>query len=594
MKSPADIAAGAKIARVFADGAVAAMRDGNTPLAIANYYWWKRYAARTLNVLDASRLAIASMKNGSAMIPPGALVVLPAFDEAALASGSLSLDLSQGIPVSGGTMDLFKEIAKGVSGTSLPPMPEYNFSLDSRGLPLNTPVRLQNDVVVERRTSSLVIYNEKPVPQEVSLARLQYLPPVASPPAELIRLAPLVSRINRARLMGYYDCRSVYRERARQGRNPEWVSYADYCRPMMGYGGTHNKVEYWPMHASVPIDGKPFWHKVGAVDVAGDPIPWLVGDRTGASSRLNPRYLAAVREASNLQGSLYRAISFVQRETSPDGPFREKFARDFSQKCVSRGMGFHVELLGVQFMRLVCDAADTDAPVYTEDYYIDAMGAYRTWSSLLADKEIVAAMHRRVAVSQDVANAVSLVPGLGEIENARQCLGYDTWSSIALRGGTKNLLRGWLPEGWLDLNNDLARAQMAGWKSVQEASAVDTAINCVGAIPLAAKVGKAVEWGTKGTKWAAAKLGQTLSADAALFRKMYDVFDVPIAPGEFVRQTEAIMQIFPNNADLAAFVKTVYTTMQNGLDVGATAQGANALYNYDYKLRRGKAEGFAQ
>jgi hypothetical protein len=71
---------------------------------------------------------------------------------------------------------------------------------------------------------------------------------------------------------------------------------------------------------------------------------------------------------------------------------------EFTTKCRKNRLGYHMEFLGTQFVRLFCDAAEDDSPVYTADYFHDAKGTYRTWSSLMTDQEIIEGC-QQVAIS---------------------------------------------------------------------------------------------------------------------------------------------------------------------------------------------------
>lgn len=241
-----------------------------------------------------------------------------------------------------------------------------------------------------------------------------------------------------------------------------------------------------------------------------------------------------------------------------------KVGRDVKARCAEQRLGYYTRVYGqsAEIVEVVCQGQTSDAPVFAADFIVRDGKEFRSVESMLSDRSIIEDMINTVALAESWTNATSLIPLFGEIESANQCLGIDTLTLHALRR---------LYEG----KNALERATIAGWKPLPSNSSVDTAINCVGAIPLAGKLGKVASWAKKG----ADALRATMIANAAKYGEMFRVFDAPTAPGQFATSIENVRTLFPGNADLAAFAKAVYNSMQLDFDLAQTASGSNDLYN---------------
>ena len=246
-----------------------------------------------------------------------------------------------------------------------------------------------------------------------------------------------------------------------------------------------------------------------------------------------------------------------------------KVGRDVKARCAEQRLGYYTRVYGqsAEIVEVVCQGQTSDAAVFAADFIVRDGKEFRSVESMLTDRSIIEDMINTVALAESWTNATSLIPLFGEIESANQCLGIDTLTLQALRR-------------FYEGKHSLERATIAGWKPLPNNSTVDTAINCVGAIPLAGTVGKAAQ----GVSWAGKKLRQaTLTADAAKYAEMFNVFNDPIRPGTFAKSIEDVTRLFPANADLAAFAKTIYNSFQSSMGIGQTISGSGALYNRAYE-----------
>ena len=148
---------------------------------------------------------------------------------------------------------------------------------------------------------------------------------------------------------------------------------------------------------------------------------------------------------------------------------------------------------------------------------------------------------------------------VGEIENGMQCLGYDGLTARTLRGDFNSS------------NYDYQRASIAGWAPKDDGTTVDTAINCIGAIPLLGKAG----YLAKGAKATGKAIGKpTLTASAHKYQELFSVFDTSFRPDRFEQGLADISRLFPNNAEVAQYSKAVYDSLVGRMDAWQAGGGA--------------------
>lgn len=515
IQSTGDLNDMAQIVSLMGKTSVAAARKGNDDLAVASWFWYRQYASQTISVMDNSLKAISSMngKSAGAVIPGRSLVILPAFDRYQKPAASVvdagvdpayAVIEHKGVMLAGGgDAALADAIRQIVQNKQQPVNPAQRQAVAD--IPLNTPVRLDNGLYLERRKDALVIYNQNSSETGVPLREINYIP--SMPPA---------SEVRKAAAPYMYAMRdSVYRTLVQKDK--------------AGMSGEVNVVA-------------PNYVKVGSgtmghtLDGAGQiTANQKESDKGQRAYRGNPSYKLSVDLLAGIP--------------------RDPAVSAFNTRCYSTGFGYTYEFTGsdAEILRTSC----MNGSSYSRDFFITGDAAIQTYESILEDKKIVGYMKDAVAGAGAVDNATSLLIFWGNLENGLQCAGIPSISELM------NVRR----EGG---RNGRTVATMAGWKP--EENIADTAISCVGAIPLVGDIGIVTKDVAAGLK----ALNKTaLAGKLDKYGSMMEIFRTD---GGLNQAASRAAAYFPDNKDLASMLHKGYNILQASLNAHQTAQGFEQLY----------------
>lgn len=520
IQSTSDLNNMAKIASLMANTSVTAANKGNADLAVASWFWYRQYASRTLSVMDNSLKAISAMDGTSAgtVIPGNSLVILPAFDRyqkpANMAEITHSdLVIQKGVMLAGGgDAALSDAIRQIVQSGQQPVNPAQRQAVAN--LPLNTPVRMDNGLYLERREKDLVIFNQNPADTTVPLREINYIPAMPIPSETRKNAAPFITSMRDA----------VYQTLIQKNQ--------------AGMSGEVNVIA----PNLVKIGSGSMGHTLnGDGQITKDPKE---SDKGQKAYRGNPAYKLSVDFLAKIP--------------------RDPAVSDFNTRCFAKNYGYIYEFSGVYAEILRTSCASGTSPIYSRDFYVSGDAAIQKYESILADQRIVQNMKNMVASGDAVDNALSFVPVAGNIENALQCAGVTSaaeFSSVFVLSGRK---------GQPGMLHGAAVADMAGWKP-EAASLTDTAVNCAAAIPVLGNVGSGVKLAGKGAK----ALNKTeLAAKADKYGAMLEIFKTP---GNMSEGATKVAALFPNNKDLAAMLHKGYNIFQHSLNTVQTVQGFSQL-----------------
>lgn len=510
IKSTDDLRNIAKIASLMAKTSVTAAQKGNADLSVASWFWYRQYAGQALSVMESSIKAIDSMngKSGGASVPGNSLVVLPSFSRHGNPNGIARLVSTepvieyQGVMLAGGGSAALSDALNQM----LAPKQEPNMQRQRdyvAELPVNTPVRLNNGLYLERRDDALVVYNPNVSGVELPLKDLNYIPSIPEPGKIRKNATPYMYAMRDA----------VYKTML------ESMGFTTIAPPSYVTVGTISK-ELMPLN--------------GTGHIARNRQEAEAGKR---NYQTNPSYKISV--------DLLAKIPAMPAVNS------------FNTKCKMKGYGYIYDFKGEYAEILRTSCASGSATIYSQDFYVTGDATIQTYDSMASDHKIIRDMEREVAKADAVDNALSFVPVIGNIENALQCAGVTSGAQYL------NLMR--------ISGNTMNVAKMAGWKPT-EASMADTAINCVGAIPVIGDIGHVARAVGSGAK---ALNKVSLASKSNKYGEMLDIFRTT---SDLEKASSKAAALFPENKGLAMMLSKGYNITQTSVNAHQTADGFEKLY----------------
>lgn len=515
IQSASDLNDMAKIVSLMGKTSVAAAQKGNSELAVASWFWYRQYASKTLSVMDGSLKAISSMngRSAGAIIPANSLVVLPSFDRYQTPASMMGANQApvyaviehKGVMLAGGGDGALSDAVRQIVQNRQQPInPAQRQAVAD--IPLNTPVRLDNGLYLERRKDALVIYNQNSADTTVPLREINYIPSMPEPSEMRKSAAPYMYSMRDA----------VYRTLVQKNK-----------------AGMSGEVNVRAPNYVVVGTGTMGHTLDGVGQITTNPKEAEKGQR---AYRTNPAYSLSVDLLARIP--------------------RDPAVSDFNSRCFTTGFGYTYEFTGnyAEILRASC----ANGSSYSRDFFITGNAAIQTYESILEDKEIVGYMKNAVARANAIDDATSLLPLWGNIENALQCAGTPSISeyiNVRREGG----------------RNAREVAMMAGWKR-DEGNLADTAISCVGAIPVVSDAGVAIKGAAAGVK---ALSKSALAAKTDKFGSMLEVFR---SERNLDRAAERAAALFPDNKDLARMLHKGYNIFQTSLNAHQTTQGFEQMY----------------
>lgn len=528
IRSGQDLYATRELATKYAIASRVAAQKGNMDLALLSWYASQQLANQGVSLLASTLVLVQSIgPNGDGTLPARGLAVLPAtntsLDIGGLATlqeellhiaGSQAEDWDRGVQVAGGTDDVIREILSKPQATRQQ-YPGGGQSLAANELPLNTPVAIRGGLYVERRADVFVIYNSSDAPMTVPLSKIGYIPPMEAPSQARRAAAPYIRAISNSQF-----------------------AYGNYLiskRP----GFIHCEVQ------------RP--NRLGCVA----PVPSVFFDQDGQLTSNSS--LGA--DAYNRNTAYRNAVNTVI--TAARVPMREQFRTTCGN---SPGYYFNERIHGpmAEIKKMYCTPAGNNSEgAITADLILGENGVVKTYGTLMAERETRVRMIKEVANANAWSDAVSYVPGIGSLEDGARCLGMETSLIKEVYFGMReqNLRMG---------------AALAGWKPSppDDQSIVSTALDCLGAVPLATTAAKGVKAGAN-----VLRNQPALSTAASHAAELFDSFRKAMSATDAGKAYQALGTKIQNNPKAVEFVKGTFDLIQQGNDMAATVSGATHLLN---------------
>lgn len=526
IKSTSDLQNMARVADMTAKISIAAARKGNSDLAVAEWLWYQRFATHTLSIMENSVKAMESMNGGSsgAMMPGNSLVILPIFNRYGATNGATrkagaeeSQFQSKPVMLAGGGLESLSDALNMVLGdpnaNRRPLQPVAQYDQGQTGNVSELP--LNQPVMLDNG-----IYVERRADSMVAYNPSGFS--VELPLKDLNYLPAIAApgSVRKAAAPFMHAMRDSVMRIAKQQ-----YTYTTIAPPNLVTVG-RERITY-----THPLDN------LGNLSANKDS-----SSKGVKAYQTNPAYKMAIDINANLG-----KIPVID---------------EFTARCKQKMYGFMYEFKGdyAEIVRFSC--TQSWSPMYSKDFYVTGDAAVQTYESLLNDKKIIQDMEKEVAKGEALDDVLSFVPVVGNIENALQCAGLTSGAQYM------NLAR-------ISGSKQMNMAQLAGWQPSQtETSLVDTAMNCVGAIPVLGNIGRGAKIAASGTS---ALNKADLAAKAGKYTEMLDIFRNTFNLKESAAKTAAL---FPGNRDLPTILSRGYDIMDTSANIKQAADGMTQLYAY--------------
>jgi len=513
---------------IFARAARRAADQGNMEVAMLNWYATQQLAGQGLSILGSSLSLIQSIdRYGDGRLPAHGLALLPTqnMETSAMRLSALEdellkimeppvVSLANGVMVAGGDDDVLREITAAKS-----PQQQRSSTQGAdaqRGGVIDT-LPLNTPVAIQGG-----LYVERRADVFVIYNNTDQPTTV---PLSRIGYVPPLEPPTQARMAAAPFVRQI--------SNSFW-NYADFV--------AQKRI---PFHCEVARPNR--MSCVGVESPNFDADGFLIADsRSGSDAYArNPAYRNAI--------DMIIAASKIQAR------------EEFRTTCVDRlNNYFNEKIVGpnAEIKKMSCAPRGRSANgATTTDLYMGENGTVKTYGTLMNEKATRNRMTKEALTAAAWSDAVSYVPLVGSLEDAAKCIGMDNSVVTTI---------------YHQINNPALSdtAVLAGWKPTPpaDASIATTAANCIGAIPLAATAGKIVKGGA-----GLFKNQKALIAAAGRTDELFGLFRNSLSPAEFEKSYAAITRAYPNNKELAIYVKAMSDLLQHSDDMSSTIGGVSKL-----------------
>lgn len=528
VRTAQDLQTTKQLAHTFARAARRAADQGNMEVSMLNWYASQQLAGQGISILGSSLAMIQSIdRYGDARLPARGLALLPtqnmengAMRFSALESELLNLtnrpaiSLADGVMVAGGNEDVLREIM--ASKTAQQQRYPTQGAAPQAGGNIDT-LPLNTPVAVQGG-----LYVERRA--DVFVIYNNTDQPMTVPLSKIGYVPPLEPAS---------PAKVAAAPFVRQISNSFW-NYADFV--------AQKRV---PFHCEVAQPNKMSCSGVESPNFDAD--GYLVADpRSGSDAYArNPAYRGAI-------DIMVAAAKLAARE-------------EFRTTCMYKlNNYFNEKIVGpnAEIKKMSCSPRGRSADgAMTTDLFMGENGTVKTYGTLMNEKSTRERMTKEALTAAAWSDAVSYVPLVGSLEDAAKCVGMDSSVVTTI---------------YHQINHPALSdaAVLAGWKPapLSDGAIATTAANCLGAVPLAATAGKIVKGGAglfKNQKALAAAAGKT--------DELFGLFRNSLNPAEFESAYATIVQHYPNNKELAVYVKAVSDVLQHSDDMTSTINGLTKL-----------------